>query len=146
LATFGKKKISGSRELMAYRIDFSASAKRHWLDAEMLLKSKRAQCAGYHYGYAAECVLKSVLYIHHLPRREDRRNDPYWAHFPELRTLLIRDGRGRLPQKLYQLIAQASFTQYWDTDIRYATDHAVDEDRANLWRKQAETIFGIIFY
>jgi hypothetical protein len=81
----------------------------------------------------------------HIPRREDRRNDPYWAHFPELRTLLIRDGRGRLPQKLYQLLAQASFMQNWDTDIRYAADHAIDEERASLWRKQAEAILGFIF-
>jgi hypothetical protein len=132
--------------LMAYQIDLIASAKRHWLDAEMLLKLKRAQCAGYHYGYSAECGLKSVLFRHNIPRREDRRNDPYWAHFPELRTLLIRDGRGRLPQKLYQLLAHASFMQNWDTDIRYATDHAVDEERASLWREQADAILGVIFY
>jgi hypothetical protein len=131
---------------MAYQIDLSAAAKRHWFDAETLLTSKRAQSAGYHYGYAVECALKSVLYRHNIPRQADRRNDPYWAHFPELRTLLIRDGKGRLPQRIYNLIAQGAFMQYWDTDIRYAIDRAVDEQQANRWRKEADKILGIVYY
>ena len=36
--------------------------------------------------------------------------------------------------------------QYWDTDIRYAVDQAVDEDQANRWRKEADMILGIVYY
>jgi hypothetical protein len=127
---------------MAYRIDLPAAARRHWHDGCQLLQARRAQAAGYHFGYAAECAVKSVLYKHNIPRR----NDPYWAHFPDLRTLLIRDGKGRLSQRLYNLISQSSFMQEWDTDIRYATDGSVDEPRATRWRDQADAIFGLIFY
>jgi hypothetical protein len=131
---------------MTYNIDFIASAKRHYRDGEKLLEAKSAQHAGYHFGFAAECAIKSVLYRHNLPRHEERRADPLWAHFPELRTLLIRDGQGRLQQKLYDVIAHGSFMQHWDTDIRYASDHSVDEPRATKWREQAYQIFGLAFY
>lgn len=131
---------------MPYRIDLAASAKRHWDDGQNLLAARRPQTAGYHFGYAAECAVKSVLYAYRIPRREDRRNDAYWAHFPELRTLLIRDGKGRLSQKLYDLIAQGSFMQEWDTDIRYAENGSVNEQRATRWRDQADEVIGIIFY
>src|SRR5713101_2402491 len=106
----------------------------------------RAHAAGYHFGFAAECALKTVLYKHNIPRGDDRRDDPYWAHFPELRTLLIRDGRGRLSQKLYSLISRGSFMQDWDTDIRYAADGSVDATRAIQWRDQADAVIGIVFY
>ena len=131
---------------MVYEIDLAASARRHWDDGRTLLAERRAQGAGYHFGFAAECAVKSVLYRHGIPRRDDRRGDPYWAHFPELRTLLIRDGKGRLPQKLYDLIAEGSFMQYWDTDIRYSKNQSVDEDRATAWKDQADRIFGVVFF
>ena len=131
---------------MTYQLDLSASAKRHYQDGEKLLEAKSAQHAGYHFGFAAECAIKSVLYHHSFPRHEDRRADPIWAHFPELRTLLIRDGRGRLKQKLYDVIAHGSFMQHWDTDIRYASNNSVDDTRATIWRAQTDRIFGLVFY
>jgi hypothetical protein len=131
---------------MAYNIDLTASAKRHWHDGETLLAARRPQAAGYHFGFAAECALKLVLFRHGIPRPENRRNDPYWAHFPELRTILIRDGRGRLSQRLYDQIAKSSFMQDWNTDMRYAVDGSVLEARAILWRDQADALFGLIFY
>lgn len=124
----------------------AAAAKRHWQDGKLLLDARRWQAAGYHFGFAAECALKLVLFQHGIPRSENRRDDPYWAHFPELRTLLIRDGKGRLSQGLYDQIAHGSFMQEWNTDMRYASDGAVVEGRAVMWRDQANTLFGLIFY
>ena len=131
---------------MTYQLDLSASAIRHYRDGEKLLAAKSAQHAGYHFGFAAECAIKSFLHQHTFPRHEEHHTDPFWAHFPELRTLLIRDRRGRLPQKLYDAIAHGAFMQHWDTDIRYASDHSVDEPRARKWREQADQILGIAFY
>jgi hypothetical protein len=131
---------------MAYKLDLSASALRHWHDGQHLLKAGRVQAAGYHFGFSAECTIKSILYRHGIPRREDRRDDPYWAHFPDLRTLLIRDGKGRLSQKLYDLVSHGSFMQEWNTDIRYAADGSVDEQRATRWREQADKLIGLVFY
>jgi hypothetical protein len=76
----------------------------------------------------------------------DRREDPLWAHFPALRTLLVRDGKGRFPAKLYNVVAHGAFMQDWDTDIRYAANKSVDAERAGLWRKQADELFGLIFF
>jgi hypothetical protein len=131
---------------MAYRIDLAASAKRHFRDGEVLLKAKSAQHAGYHFGFAAECALKSEMPTHAFPPKEDRRTDPFWAHFPELRALLVRDGNGRFKRKLYELIAHDSFMQGWDTDMRYAADHSVDEVRALKWKDQVDRLFGVIFF
>ncbi|OFW27625.1 MAG: hypothetical protein A3H27_02445 [Acidobacteria bacterium RIFCSPLOWO2_02_FULL_59_13] len=131
---------------MTYNIDLSASARRHYRDGETLLAAKSAQHAGYHFGFAAECAIKSVLFRYHLPRHEEPRTDPFWVHFPHLKTLLIRDGQGRLTQKLYSVIAHGSFMQHWDTDIRYASDRSVDEPRATRWRDQANEIFGLVFF
>jgi hypothetical protein len=131
---------------MTYTIDLTASAKRHWQDGTTLLNARRWQAAGYHFGFAAECALKLVLFKHGIPRPTNRRGDPYWAHFPELRTLLIRDGKGRLSQKLYDQIAHSSFMQDWHTDMRYASDGAVIEARATMWRDQADALFSHIFY
>jgi hypothetical protein len=131
---------------MDYQINMADSAKRHFTDGDHLLKAKSSQHAGYHFGFAVECAIKLVLFQHNIPRRSERRNDPFWAHFPELRTLLVRDGKGRLPGKLYSLIAHSNFLEHWDTDIRYARNHSVDADRASVWRKQADDIFGVIFF
>jgi hypothetical protein len=131
---------------MAYQLDLSASAKRHFLDGDKLLAAKSSQHAGYHYGFAAECAIKSLFNYRTFPRYGNRRSDPLWAHFPELRTLLIRDGRGRLKQKLYDVIAHGSFMQDWNTDIRYASNQSVDEPTARIWREQANQIFGLVFF
>jgi hypothetical protein len=132
---------------MPYQINLVDSARRHWIDGQELLKARRAQTAGYHFGFAAECAIKTALYKHNIiPRGDDRRDDPYWVHFPKLRTLLVRDGKGRLSQKLYDLISHGSFMQDWDTDIRYAADGSVDTSRAMKWRDQADAVFGIVFY
>lgn len=131
---------------MTYSIDLPASAKRHWEDGTQLLSVRRSHAAGYHFGYAAECAIKSVLFKHGLPKPSDRRQDPYWAHFPALRTLLVRDGKGRLSQKLYDVIAEGSFMQEWDTDMRYATNGSVTPEQAERWKMQSDKLIGIIFY
>jgi hypothetical protein len=131
---------------MDYEIDLISSARRHFGDGDSLLEAKSAQHAGYHYGFAAECALKSVLFHYQIPRPDERRGDPFWAHFPQLRTLLITSGKGRFSRKLYDLICHGNFMQYWDTDIRYAKNQSVSEERAKQWRKQADEVFGILFF
>ena len=131
---------------MAYEIDLVSSAKRHFADGDSLLKAKSPQHAGYHYGFAAECALKSVLFQHGVPRPSERRLNPFWAHFPELRTLLVTSAKGRFPRKLYDAVAHGAFMQHWDTDIRYAANQSVNADRATEWRKQADEVFGIVFF
>ena len=41
--------------------DYTAAAKRHWLDADLLKDDERLENADHHYGFAAECALKSTL-------------------------------------------------------------------------------------
>ena len=139
----GKKQY---REFMGYEIDLVSSARRHFSDGDSLLKAKSPQHAGYHFGFAAECALKSVLFQHGVPRSPERRLDPFWAHFPELRNLLVTSGKGRFPRKLYELVAHGAFMQHWDTDIRYAANQSVNVDRATEWRRQADEVFGIVFF
>jgi hypothetical protein len=131
---------------MAYTINLPQAAQRHMRDGNTLLASKSAQHAGYHFGFAIECAIKSVLFRYGFRSAETRRSDPYWAHFPALRTLLLRDGRGRLSQKLYDAVSHDSFMQNWDTDMRYASNQAVSEEQARKWQAQAADVFGLVFF
>ncbi len=41
--------------------DYPAAARRHWEDAALLDEAQRRENADHHYGFAAECALKSAL-------------------------------------------------------------------------------------
>src|SRR5580700_6528856 len=79
---------------MAYSQDLRNAADRHFNAAERLndaaTRPPRRDVAGYLYGVAGECALKQIMresLIRPLPP-EQRRDDPYYAHFPVLKTLL----------------------------------------------------------
>ena len=131
---------------MAYAFDMRAAAYRHLEAAEELADGKRRDVAGYLYGIAAECGIKAMMHdinIRPLPNAE-RREDPFYTHFPELRTMLRSRLAGRLAAPLLHFISSDAFMNQWSTDMRYSHGHDVTEAWVSAWRAQARQVVSSI--
>lgn len=126
---------------MAYSIDLPAAARRHLQAAEVLCHDKaRPDVAGYLFGIAAECAIKVMMRDAGLrPLRADqRRDDPYYAHFPELRTMLRDSATGRGAKPLGDFIASDSFMNNWSTQMRYAPASDIESHWIKAWAADAK--------
>lgn len=89
---------------MAYSHDYQISARRHFKAAETLYAVNSAggqpgakAVAGYLYGLAGELAVKQLMIQSGMRPVESgqRRDDPFYKHFPELKTLLQTAATGR---------------------------------------------------
>ena len=133
---------------MAYGQDLRGSARRHFRAATELnsIGSAGAQpgcrvVAGYLFGLAGELAVKALMRdsgIAELPE-EERRNDPYYAHFPDLATQLRDSAKGRRSGEL-TAIARSNHFQNWSTKMRYASTAEVQADWIDAWRESADCL------
>lgn len=123
---------------MAFVVDFPAAARRHLEAANIVLNQKR-DVAGYLFGIAAECAIKAMMLDANIrPKGPDlRREDPFYAHFPELRTMLRDMQLGRKGKPLMDYIEDGSFMNNWSTDMRYSSGREVQEHWVIAWAEQA---------
>jgi hypothetical protein len=107
---------------MAFATDMPAAARRHLLAAEILAAGHRRDVAGYLYGIAAECAVKAMMSeVGFRPSPEAaRRTDPFFAHFPELRTMLRDAPQLRKGTPMHRFIQNDSFMNQWSTRMRYS--------------------------
>jgi hypothetical protein len=127
---------------MAYSQNFLASARRHLHAADHLDGTHRRDVAGYLYGVAAECALKEMMRqsgMRPLPI-ERKREDPFYAHFKSLKTLLRDQVKGRRQGELLKYATDPKFMQQWDTDMRYAPGTDIQSAWIDSWRDQARKI------
>jgi len=134
---------------LGYRTDMRSAAKRYFRAATELHQLEAAgsqpgcrAVAGYLYGLAGELAVKTIMSqsgITPLPQ-EERANDPYYAHFPELRTRLRETISGRREQALRFVAENQSLFQFWDTDMRYAPTQDVKEEWINAWSGHAKNL------
>jgi hypothetical protein len=129
-----------------YSIDFAKSARRHLVTAILLHEEqhqvKHGHVAGYLLGIAAECGVKEIMRdsgMRPLPP-EERREDPFYAHFPELKTMLRNSAQGRRAGELRRWSEDANFMREWDTDMRYAPGKDIERDDVKRWRNDAELV------
>lgn len=125
---------------MAYLICLEKAALRHFDAAEHLYNdTHRKDVAGYLYGISAECAIKEILsrsgFRSLLP--QVRKNNPFFAHFPELKALLRNHLRGRYAQALQRFI-EDQYMQEWDVKMRYAPSSDIDQKVVARWREQAK--------
>jgi hypothetical protein len=132
---------------VAYRQDFLSSARRHLASATALFSSTapgaQPGCqavAGYLYGITGELALKHMMRQSGMQPGGERRNDPFHAHFPTLKTLLRDTARGRRAGELRRLAEDSSLFQNWDTDMRYAPSSDVDPRWVSQWKQRAEEL------
>ena len=110
-----------------------AAARRHLQAADALDPGHRRDVAGYLYGIAAECATKAMMQevgIH--------SNDAFFAHFPELRTLLRDHMGGRRAQRLAVFIQDDAFMNNWHIHMRYAEASQIENGWVDRWRDQAK--------
>lgn len=119
---------------MAFSRNMPAAARRHLEAADQLgADGARKDVAGYLYGIAAECAIKAMM--EGLPYA--RNLHAFYAHFPELRTLL-RDGlRGRTGTSLFRFIHDDSFLNNWDVSMRYSDGKKILPNWILAWQEQA---------
>ena len=125
-----------------FQTDLRKAAHRHLEAAEMLFGTNRKDVAGYLFGLAAECALKHIMMLSGMrPLPEDqRRSDPFFAHFEGLKTLLRDSARGRRAGELRRYAESSSFMHRWDISMRYSHGRDVQAAWVQQWRSHAKDI------
>lgn len=123
---------------MPFTIDLPASARRH-LEAANLLVQRKPDVAGYLFGIAAECAIKAMMQEANIRPKslEQRRDDPFFAHFPELRTMLRDMQLGRNAKPLIDFIEDDSFMNNWATGMRYCAGREIRSEWISAWANAA---------
>jgi len=130
---------------MAYTSNMAKSARRHLAAGDRLNEDPEHHrrrdlgVAGYLYGLAAECALKQLMReggVERLPEAQ-KRDDPYFAHFPELKAMLRDRIEGRRATALLTIAKDAALMNGWDIRMRYAPNDDIEQDRVPQWRDQA---------
>jgi hypothetical protein len=133
---------------MAYGQDLQGSARRYLRAATELhqVASAGAQpgcraVAGYLYGLAGELAVKTLMRNSGMAplSPQERRDDPYYAHFPELKTQLRNTAQGRRSGELLA-IANSNHFQNWSTDMRYAPTAHVQPGWIEAWEASARKL------
>ena len=133
---------------MAYSQDFRKSALRHLKAAQVLHEwagpGDQPGCqavAGYLFGLAGELAVKELMRGSGMkPSQEaNRRDDPFFAHFPVLKTMLST-AKGLRSGELRKVSEDPCLFQYWDTDMRYAPTKDIDIRWVNAWKASAERL------
>lgn len=99
----------------------------------------RRDVAGYLYGIAAECAIKAMMLdVGMRPDSETSSGDPFFVHFPKLKTM-VRDGlQGRRGTPLLKYIEDDSFLSNWAIRMRYCHGREIDSRWVDQWAKQAK--------
>lgn len=131
---------------MSFTPDMASASRRHLQAADVLQDGNGRAVAGYLYGLAAECAVKAMMLeagIRLLPQGE-KSDDPYYAHFPHLRTMLRESLEGRSAVPLRRLIENDNFFSYWDIKIRYCKRDEILDRWIDTWREQARQTVSTI--
>lgn len=123
------------------------SARRHLRSASNLFDSTAAgdqpgcrAVAGYLFGLSGELAVKELMRLSGMKPLENRRDDPYYAHFPHLKTLLREAASGRRAGELLKVALDPRLFSNWDTDMRYAPTADIQAQWIAAWKDQAESL------
>jgi hypothetical protein len=134
---------------MAYRQDISNSARRHLRAADELYGAtsggSQPGCravAGYLFGLSGELAIKAMMRDSGMrPLTADRRrDDPFYAHFPDLKVRLLASLVGRRSGQLRIIAETRALFQNWDTDMRYAPTADIDHAWIESWKTSAHDL------
>ena len=130
----------------SYGTNMLAAARRHLAAGATLMPTDRKDVAGYLFGLAAECALKHMMQdsgMRPLPR-EQRRDDPFYAHFEELKSIIRDRASGRRSGELRRYAESASFMQHWDISMRYSDGRAIRSEWVDRWHTDAKNVIDRI--
>lgn len=136
---------------MAYGVDFAGAARRHLAAGQCLAGDDHEPkppghkaVAGYLFGIAGELALKEIMRESGMRplSSEQRRDDPFYAHFPQLARMVERSAHGRRQGDLLRIVKGSSCFGGWSTDMRYAPTRDISEGQCTRWRTEARTMIG----
>jgi hypothetical protein len=134
---------------VAYKKDLVNAARRHLKAAAELhlVEAAGAQpgcraVAGYLYGLCGELAVKSMMQDSGIRPLEEkfRRDDPYYAHFPDLKDRLKDTASGRRAGELRKIAESKSLFQHWHTQMRYAPTADIQPAWIAAWKSSAEAL------
>lgn len=134
---------------MKYSQDPADSARRHLSaaislhnDNEPGTRPGNRAVAGYLFGLAGELALKKMMLDSGMRPRTDaqKSDDPFFAHFPTLLTLLRNSAKGRRQGDLVKHAANPKLFHDWGTGMRYAPTQDIRDEWTNDWRSHAEAL------
>lgn len=125
---------------MAYEHDLPAAAHRHLDAGNKLQENGRRDVAGYLFGLSAECAVKAMAA--RIPTA--RQDDIFYAHFPELRTLVLDRVQGRRAQSLLRLLEHDGFMNQWHVSMRYARSSDLENKPVESWQEQARDAVNLM--
>lgn len=128
---------------MAFTISMAAAARRHLAAARQLAEASNG-VAGYLFGIAAECAIKAMMHEAGIQRVAIRREDPYFAHFPELKTILRDKVQGRRAAVLARFVHSDAFMNNWETKMRYCDGQEIRPAWVDDWGEQARQVVASI--
>ena len=133
---------------MAFTQNMKKSAVRHFRAAQILYEQAGpgdqpgcAAVAGYLFGIAGELAVKEIMRSSGMTplKAEERRDDPFFVHFPTLKRMLATAG-GRRAGELRKLSEDPRLFQNWDVTMRYAPATEVDRNWVEAWKVSAEDL------
>jgi hypothetical protein len=132
-----------------YGQDLTSAARRHLRAGQVAYETAVAGAqpgckavAGYLFGLTGELAVKEMMRASGMKplHSDERRDDPFYAHFPELKTLLRDSNRGRRSGALDLLARDQALFQYWSTGMRYAPTAEIREEWVVKWKSSAERL------
>jgi hypothetical protein len=136
---------------MAYKKDVRTAALRHFRAAQVLYgqagPGDQPGCravAGYLFGIAGELAVKELMRASGMMPSQgvDRRDDPFFAHFPGLKTMLATAAQGRRAGELRRLSEDSRLFQNWDIEMRYAPTKDISANWVEAWKASAEELIS----
>ena len=133
---------------MAYSQDMRKAARRHLRAAQVLYDRDGAgeqpgckSVAGYLFGLAGELAIKELMRDSGMNplAPEERHDDPFFAHFPMLKTMLST-ARGRRAGELRKFSDDPRLFQNWDITMRYAPTQEINPNWVDMWKQSAERL------
>lgn len=119
---------------------FDDAAHRHRADAKHLAGAQRFQNAGHLIGFAAECLVKSML---EQAGQAINAKTHLAVHFPKLRGMIQDHAQGRLAVSLTAILQNDSFLDGWDATGRYEANMPTADAEARFagWQSDVNALF-----
>ena len=119
---------------------FDDAAHRHRVDAKHLAGDQRFQNAGHLIGFAAECLVKSML---EQAGQTINKKTHLAVHFPQLTQMIQEHAQGRLAVSLTAILQNSAFLQSWHAEGRYEANMPTEDSKARFagWQSDVASLF-----
>lgn len=124
--------------------NYSSAAVRHWKDAEFLERGNRIGNADHHYGFAAECAVKTVLAVSPAFSVSGQLSAAYKQHIDVLWNKIGHASLQKSHPRLIAVLKMSNAFSDWNVNQRYFSDGAVTSAVMASHKKMASRLLGAV--